>query len=272
MEQFLNKLSDLRFDKKNTVIYVGISVLVYYFLEKVEFRKIALFIFIFIGVFFYFKKNEIMGSTKKRQSQVTGSPTHNNNNNLKANKTINIGNKIKKFKIKNEEFTDKIHKINNLDGVLERLDKFIHINYQEIVFSYGETSKKNLNLNLYHNIKKKLKAYLNQVEVILVNEYCLDKSFEKLIAIKKEIIYLIHSMYFKINHLYDHKINEFMTEIKDIFENIESQLKLRINKDFFENPNYLKGLVGMEGDEPEKYDPHESLNHIPGSDITIKPY
>jgi len=269
MELFLNKLSALKFDKKNTVIYVGVSVLIYYFLEKVEFRKIALFILIFIGVFFYFKKNEIMGSAKKKENQII---SKGGNNNIKANRTINIGNEINKFKIKNEEFADKIHKINNLDNVLERLEKFINIYYQEIIFSYGETSKKNLNLDLYHNIKKKLKEYLNQVEVILVNDYCLDKSFEKLIAIKKEIIYLIHSMYFKINHLYDHKINEFMTEIKDIFENIESQLKLRINKDFYENPNYLKGLVGMEADEPEKYDPHESLNHIPGTDITIKPY
>ena len=269
MEQFFNKLSALKFDKKNTIIYVGISVLIYYFLEKVEFRKIALFVLIFIGVFFYFKKNEMMGSAKKKENR---SKDNVGSNNIKASKTINIGNEIKKFKIKNEEFTDKIHKINNLDDVLERLRKFIHINYQEIIFSYGETSKKNLNLDLYHNIKKKLKEYLNQVEVILVNEYCLDKSFEKLIAIKKEIIYLIHSMYFKINHLYDHKINEFMTDIKEIFENIESQLKLRINADFYENPNYLKGLVGMEADEPEKYDPRESLNHIPGTDITIKPY
>ncbi len=272
MEQFLNKLSDLRFDKKNTIIYVGFSVLIYYFLEKVEFRKIVLLILIFIGVFFYFKKNEIMRTSIQRDSRVTDNPKYNNKNNIKANKRINIGNQIKNFKIKNDKFIDKIHKINNLEGVLEKLDKFIHVNYQEIVFSYGETSKKNLNLNLYHNIKKKLKEYLNQVEVILVNEYYLDKSFEKLIAIKKEIIYLIHSMYFKINHLYDHKINEFMIEIKDIFENIEFQLKLQINKDFFENPNYLKGLVNTEAGEPEKYDPHESLNNIPGTDITIKPY
>ena len=115
---------------------------------------------------------------------------------------------------------------------------------------------------MYHNIKKKLKNYINQVEVILVNEYYLEKSFQKLIAIKKDIINLIHSIYFKTNHIYDHKVNQLIEELQDIFEEIEYQLKIKINQNFNKNPHSLNGRINMEKGVPDHYDPLESLHNI----------
>lgn len=260
MKDFLKLFNNLKFDKHNLTIICGITIFIFFILEKIEFRKIILLLSVFCGVFFYYNKNNIVNlveNTKKEKEKVLSPFT-----NIKGEKNIDIEKKIVNFKLKNSDFSDKIFKLNKLNKFLKRLEDFIKVNYKEIVFSYGDTTKKNLNLNLYHNLKKKTKDYLNQVEFILINDFYLDKSFEKLIAIKKDIIYLIHSIYYKINYEYDGKVNEFIIEIKDIFDSIEYQLKIRINKDFQENPNCLNGHINMEKGVPEKHDPMESLNNI----------
>ena len=77
-------------------------------------------------------------------------------------------------------------------------------------------------------------------------------------------------MFFKINNLYDSKINEFMRQLNCIFINIEQNLKKQINQDFINNPNSYKGILPSNEGDPEEYDPHESLNDITITNNMIK--
>lgn len=260
MVDLLKLFEQLKYDKHKLTLICGITAFIFYILEKIEFRKIILLVIIFSGVFLYLSKEKINKLIDDKSEKIKKNLRPFNN--VKGEKKIDIPKKIINFKLKNPDFSDKVFKINELDSLLKKLEDFIKVNYKEIIFSYGETNKRNINLDLFHNIKKKLRNYLNQVELILINEYYLDKSFEKLIAIKKEIIYLIHSIYFKINSIYDKKVNHFIKELNVIFDSIENELKLRINKDYFKDTNCFKGMINMEKNSPEKYDPHESLNDI----------
>ena len=163
-------------------------------------------------MFFYYNIDniqDILDEFKNKKKELLK-----RHSNIKDTKDVKIDKKIQNFKVKNPKFVEKIPQFNKLNNYLKKLEDFIKVNYKEIIFSYGETSKKNINLKLFHNIKLKIKDYINQVEIILINEYYLDKSLQKLIAIKKDIINLIHSIYFKTNHIYDSKVNEFIEELQ----------------------------------------------------------
>lgn len=260
MEKFLKLIKRLKFDYQTLIIILGTSIFTYFVLEKIEFRKLILFFIIIASVFFYYNIDniqDILDEFKNKKKELLK-----RHSNIKDTKDVKIDKKIQNFKVKNPKFVKKIPQFNKLNNYLKKLEDFIKVNYKEIIFSYGETSKKNINLKLFHNIKLKIKDYINQVEIILINEYYLDKSLQKLIAIKKDIINLIHSIYFKTNHIYDSKVNEFIEELLEIFGEIEHQLKIRINKMFKENPNCLSGCINLEPDIPDHYDPQESLNNI----------
>ena len=260
IEILLKLITRLKYDKKKLVILLGISIIGFFILERIEFRKIILLILILVGVFSYYMKDDYLDEVNNNKEEFKNKLL--NRGQTKTDKEVNMKNILNDFKVKNPKFNDKIYKINQLEQYLDDLKDFIKVNYKEIIFSYGETAKKNKNLDLYNNIKLKLKDYLNQVEIILVDEYYLDKSYLKLIAIKKDIIHLIHSMYFKVNYIYDDKINQFISKLEEIFKNIESQLKLKINKDFFKSPNTYKGIINMEPNAPEDYDPQDNLHLI----------
>ncbi len=82
-----------KYDKTKLIIYSSISLGLFFFMEKVEFRKIALLILIFIGVFFYFNKETFINNS------VGGRDGNNGNqiNNTRLNTTIE--NKLQKMKI-----------------------------------------------------------------------------------------------------------------------------------------------------------------------------
>ena len=77
-------------------------------------------------------------------------------------------------------------------------------------------------------------------------------------------------MYFKINYIYDDKVNHFIQKLEDIFENIETQLKIKINKDFIKDPNSYKGMINIDNNTPEDYDPQDNLHLINITNKNIK--
>ena len=94
----LEKIKSIaKYDKTKLITYLGISVFIFFFLEKVEFRKIALIIIVFIGVFYYHNSDDI-----KEELTSMNPLSKPSTNNISINdKTVNKN--IQKTKITNPE-------------------------------------------------------------------------------------------------------------------------------------------------------------------------
>ena len=149
-----------KYDKTKLIIYSSITLGLFFFMEKIEFRKIVLLIMIFIGVFFYFNRETFI----------------NTNDINKDNKTVE--NKLQKIKITQPNLIQKV----NIDKIYENLkeiEMFIKVNILEEIIH----NKQNI---IYKNLVRHLNMYTNQVEMVLENKFRKDKSLEKVRDIKRE--------------------------------------------------------------------------------------
>ena len=236
-----------KYDKTKLIIYSSISLGLFFFMEKVEFRKIALLILIFIGVFFYFNK----------ETFINNSGIHDDNdgnteiNNTRLNTTIE--NKLQKMKITQPNLIQKVD-IDKIYENLKEIEMFIKVNIEEIIQKVGNSNKNNVNLVIYKNLVKHIMMYTNQVEMVLENKYRKDKSLEKVRDIKREIFVLIHSLHFKVDSSKDSDITKLINKMKEIFTEIDDYLVEHINEQFYDNPTYQSGTVNYEKNSPRSYD------------------
>ena len=239
MNVFLTLIGNLqhiaKYDKTKIIIYIAMALFIYYFMEKIEFRKIALLILIFVGVFFYFNKETITETMKNKKSDLN-----------------NIENKIQKMKITQNGLKQEID-IDKLRDIVEKIGKFIKINTNEIKQKIGNSSKDNKNLDIYENIKSHIAMYIDAVEMVIENAYRKDQSLQKLRAIKSEIFMLIHSLHFKVDIERDDEITSLIKELNKTFNSIDKYLVKHINMNFYKNPNYQCGTVNNEK-EPRSFD------------------
>ena len=239
MSLFLTLIGNLqhiaKYDKTKIIIYCAVALFMYYFMEKIEFRKIALLILIFVGVFFYFNKEKISENMKNKKTDLD-----------------NIENKIQKIKITQNGLKQEVD-IDKLRDVIEKIGKFIKINTNEIKQKIGNSSKDNKNLDIYENIKTHISMYIEAVEMVLENAYRKDHSLQKLRAIKREIFVLIHSLHFKVDMDRDDEITALIKELNKTIESIDKYLVKHINEKFYTNPNYQSGTVNSEK-EPRSFD------------------
>ena len=244
----LEKIKSItKYDKTKLITYLGISVFIFFFLEKVEFRKIALIIIIFIGVFYYYNNNEI------KEELTSSNPLA-----KQSTKNINIDDKsinknIQKIKITNPELSQNVD-LNKLDKQLKEIKKFIKINVREIIQNIGNTPFKNKNLGIYNNLVKLMNEYLHQVKFVLEGRDFKHKNLEKVRDIKKEINIVIHSIHFKVNTNLDKDITHLSNKLNEIFKEIDKYLVLHVNKQFYEEPTYLSGVIDCEEDTPRAFD------------------
>lgn len=240
MNVFLTLIGNLqhiaKYDKTKIIIYSAIALLIYYFLEKVEFRKVALLILIFVGVFFYYNQETIKETMHNKKSDLE-----------------NIENKIQKMKITQNGIKQEVD-IDKIKIIIEKIGKFIKINTTEIKQNIGNSSIENKNLDIYENIKNYILMYIDGVEMVLENKYRKDLSLQKLRAIKKEIFVFIHSLHFKVDINRDVEISSLINELNNTFDKIDNYLVNYINKEFYDNPNYQCGTVNNEKGQPRSFD------------------
>ena len=176
MNVFLTLIGNLqhiaKYDKTKIIIYSAIALLVYYFLEKVEFRKIALLILIFVGVFFYYNQETIKETMQNKKSDLE-----------------NIENKIQKMKITQNGIKQEVD-IDKIRIIIEKIGKFIKINTTEIKQNIGNSSIENKNLDIYKNIKNYILMYIDGVEMVLENN--IEKIFllKNYVLLKKKSLFL----------------------------------------------------------------------------------
>ena len=164
----------LKYDKSTLIFYSSISLAIYYILEKIEFRKIALAALCFIFIFFTKEKNFV--------SKVSGD-----------NKSDRINVKVKEIKHKNKNIKENIE-LEIINKHLKDLETFIKVNVRETIPTSSNTKEVNL---VYDDIVELMEMYLNEIEGIMeIGEYK-HKNYEKLLDIKKEINIEIHSLFLK---------------------------------------------------------------------------
>ena len=243
-----------KYDKTKLIIYSSISLGLFFFMEKVEFRKIALLILIFIGVFFYFNKETFINNSGTRDgngSNNCNDGSRDGNNNTRLNTTIE--NKLQKMKITQPNLIQKVD-IDKIYENLKEIEMFIKVNIEEIIQKVGNSNKNNVNLVIYKNLVKHIMMYTNQVEMVLENKYRKDKSLEKVRDIKREIFVLIHSLHFKVDSSKDSDITKLIHKMREIFTEIDDYLVEHINEQFYDNPTYQSGTVNYEKNGPRSYD------------------
>lgn len=236
-----------KYDKTKLIIYSSISLGLFFFMEKVEFRKIALLILIFIGVFFYFNKETFINNIGTRD----GNNGSRDDNNTRLNTTVE--NKIQKMKITQPNLIQKVD-IDKIFENLKEIEMFIKVNIEEIIQKVGNSNKNNVNLVIYKNLVKHIMMYTNQVEMVLENKYRKDKSLEKVRDIKREIFVLIHSLHFKVNSSKDSDITKLIHKMRESFTEIDGYLVEHINEQFYDNTTYQSGTVNYEKNSPRSYD------------------
>ena len=216
-------------------------------MEKVEFRKIALIIIVFIGVFYYHNSDEIKEELTS-SNPSSKQPTNDININ---DKTVNKN--IQKTKITNPELAQKVD-LDKLNSQLKAIKNFIKVNVREIIQNMGNSSFKNKNLGIYNNLVKLMNDYLHQVKFVLEGRDFKHKNLEKVRDIKKEINVVIHSIHFKVNANRDKDITQLSNKLNDTFKEIDDYLVSHVNKRFYEEPTYLSGAVNCEDDAPRPFD------------------
>lgn len=245
------------FDNKNIIIYSSITLFIFYILEQIEFRKISLFVLIFVSVFSYYNSNTI--KDKFIDYSNTSNVLNNKNNINKLEeldekiKDNNLVNKIKKIKVLDKNFINNVPKFDTLEHNINQIKKFIKINTKKLITNLGMSNFNTKNLDIYNILLKFMNIYLNQIEIILNVESYKHKSFEKLLNTKENIFNLIHSLHFKVDMNKDIEISKLIKNMNSVFSQIELYLKTYINDDWLENPNYLKGVVNIY-DEPSAFD------------------
>ena len=225
----------VKYDKTKFIIYSAIALFIYFFMEKIEFRKIGLLILIFVGVFFYFNQETITENMKNEKPELD-----------------DIDKKIQKMKITQSGIKQSVD-IDKIKSITEKIGKFIKINTNEIKQKMGNSSKDNKNLDIYENIKSRIIMYIDAVEMVLENVYRKDHSLQKLRAFKREIFVLIHSLHFKVDMERDVEITALIKELDKTFNSIDKYLVKHINDNFYNNPNYQSSCVNSEK-EPRSFD------------------
>lgn len=234
----LQNLKEIKkIDNSKLIIYFGISVFIYYFLEKIEIRKLFLILVICCCVFMYYI------NTNKASS-----------NNLEIENKVT--NKIQKLKITNPILKENVN-IEQLNQDIKKIETFIKVHIKEQIPTSSSFLNKTKNSKIqttYTEVLQLLEMYLNEVEAILeIREYK-HKNYEKLLDIKKEININISSLFFRLSMNKDKDISNMINNINSTFINIEEFLKEFINKEFKGNPHYLGGLVNEEKNPPRSYD------------------
>lgn len=226
-----------RIDNSKLIIYFGISVFIYYFLEKIEIRKLFLILVICCCVFMYYINTNKLSS-----------------NNLETKNKLK--NKIQKLKFTNPNLKENVN-IDKLNQDINKIETFIKVNIKQHIPTSSTFLNKTKNPKIqttYTELIELLEMYLNEVEAILeIREYK-HKNYEKLLDIKKEININISSLFFRLTMNKDKEISALINTINNTFINIEDFLKEFINKEFKENPHYLSGLVNEEENTPRSYD------------------
>jgi len=236
----LQEIQELvKVDNSKLVIYLGISIFIYYFLEKIKIEKLFLIIIIVVCVILFYKNKNI---------KLTSS------NNLE--KTNNIKNKIQHLKQSNPNLKENVN-IDKLNEDINKIERFIKINIKKQIPTSSSFLNKVTNPKIqthYLDLLDLLDLYLKEIEGILEIKEYKNKNYEKLLDIKKEININIHSLFFQLDINYDIKIATLINNINSSFKDIESFLKEFINKDFKENPHCLGGFVNDEENAPRCYD------------------
>ena len=128
IEILLKLITRLKYDKKKLVILLGISIIGFFILERIEFRKIILLILILVGVFSYFMKDDFLDEVNNNKEEFKNKLL--NRGQTKTDKEVNMKNILNDFKVKNPKCNDKIYKINQLEQYLDDLKDFIKVNYK----------------------------------------------------------------------------------------------------------------------------------------------
>lgn len=242
-----------KYDKKKLIIYLGITLFIFFFLEKVEFRKIGLIIIVFVSVFIYNSYDDVVDNFK--DNHITSNT---------ASKTIHVDDKhinkhLQKLKITNNDLTQKVD-IDKLNISLKHIKKFIKINVKEIIQNVGNSKFKNKNLHIYNNLVKLINNYLHQVSVVLELRDYKHKNFEHTLDIKKEINIVLHSIVFKVNADRDKDITTLIKNINTTFIEIEEHLKHHIKTQFYEEPTYLSGIIHDDNTMPRGFDDTQDID------------
>jgi len=212
----------------NTIIYYFfIGLFIFFFVSKFDFHKIILFIIIIGGLYFYYMNM--------------------NKENIKE-KDKTIDKNIEKLKITNNKEFVELPYLLELNEVIKEIKVYNELNKFDISF--------------IDDINNYFKEYMYQLEILVNNSNYQSKHFEKLVSIKKEIIILLHSYFFKIDKKNDSKINTIIEKAKRIFKDIEQYLKEKIKENFYKNPNYLNSDMNMY--EENSPNPNDKLdnNHL----------
>ena len=244
----LEKIKSItKYDKTKLITYLGISIFIFFFLEKVEFRKIALIIIVFIAVFYYYNSDEIKEELTSANPSVNPSTNHININDKTVNKNI------QKTKLTNPELAQKVD-LDKLNNQLKDIKQFIKVNVREIIQNVGNSPFKNKNIGIYNNLVKLMNDYLHQIKFVLEGRDFKHKNLEKVRDIKKEINVVIHSIHFKVNANRDKDITQLSNKLNETFKEIDDYLVSHVNKRFYEEPTYLSGAVNCEEDAPRSFD------------------
>lgn len=216
----------------NTIIYYFlIGLFIFFFVSKFDFHNIILFVIIIGGLYFYY-----MNINKEKLKE-----------NLE-NKDKLIDKNIEKLKITNNKEFVELPYLLELNEVIKEIKVYNELNKFDVSF--------------IDNINNYLKEYMNQLEILVNDSNYKSKHFEKLVSIKKEIIILLHSYFFKIDKKNDSKINTIIEKVIRIFKDIEEYLKEKIKEHFYENPNYLNSDINMYEDNFPKPDDKLDNNHL----------
>lgn len=244
----LEKIKSIaKYDKTKLITYLGISVFIFFFLEKIEFRKIALIILVYICVFYYHNSDEI-----KEELTSTNLASKLSTNDININdKSVNKN--IQKTKLTNPELAQKVD-LDKLNSQLKEIKNFIKVNVREIIQNMGNTPFKNKNISIYNNLVKLMNEYLHQVKFVLEGRDFKHKNLEKVRDIKKEINVIIHSIHFKVNANRDKDITQLSNKLNETFKEIDAYLVLHVNRRFYKEPTYLSGVVNCEENAPRSFD------------------
>lgn len=241
----IQEIQDLvSIDNSKLIIYLGISIFIYYFLEKIKIEKLFLLIIIFVCVLLFYK-NKNMKLTSNLE-----------NNLQEVNKYIKIKKKIQQLKKTNSNLKENVN-IDKLNDDINKIEKFIKINIKEQIPTTSSFLNKTNNPKIqthYFDLLNLLDMYLKGIEGILEIKEYKNKNYEKLLDIKKEININIHSLFFQLDINNDIEIATLIKNINNSFKDIEEFLIEFINKDFKENPNRLGGFVNDEENNPRSYD------------------
>lgn len=212
----------------NTIIYYFlIGLFIFFFVSKFDFHKIILFIIIIGGLYFYYMN---MNKEKIKEKDKT------------------IDKNIEKLKITNNKEFVELPYLLELNDVIKEIKVYNELNKFDVSF--------------IDNINNYFKEYMNQLEILINNSNYKSKHFEKLVSIKKEIIILLHSYFFKIDKKNDSKINTIIEKATRIFKDIEQYLKEKIKENFYKNPNYLNSDMNMYEENSPKPNDKLDNNHL----------